>query len=96
MIHLFIGSRVIFDIIARTIRFIHHLQLLGGSCNGGDQLKAYEFIHNYGISDDSCTPYAGLNWLYGFVVAGLTEVDDVQGAQCYTCNWIGSCEFVPK
>jgi cathepsin X len=68
----------------------------GGSCNGGDPLKAYDFIHSYGISDDTCSPYAGLNWLRGFEVAAMTSVEDVQGHQCYTCNWNGVCEYVPK
>lgn len=68
----------------------------GGSCNGGDPEKAYEFVHKYGISDDTCAPYAGLNWLRGFEVAAMTDVDDVRGHQCFTCNWSGVCEYVPK
>ncbi len=71
-------------------------RITGGACTGGDMLKAYEFIHKYGISDDTCAPFAGLNWLHGFVVAGMTSVDDVQGALCYTCDWEGACGFVPK
>ena len=68
----------------------------GGSCNGGDQAKAYEFIHTYGISDDTCTPYEGLNWLRGFEVAAMTEVEDVKDHMCFTCAWDGSCGYVPK
>lgn len=68
----------------------------GGSCNGGDHHKAYDFISKYGISDDSCTPFSGLNWMYGFMVAAMTEVDEVRGAQCYTCDWSGACGFVPE
>jgi cathepsin X len=66
----------------------------GGSCNGGDSLKAYEFIYTYGISDDTCAPFVGLNWLHGFHVAAMTEVEDVQNNQCYMCNWDGTCGFL--
>lgn len=68
----------------------------GGSCNGGDHVKAYEFIYKYGIADDTCAPFAGLNWRHGFEVAAMTSVEDVQGHQCHTCDWEGSCGFVPK
>jgi cathepsin X len=68
----------------------------GGTCNGGDHVKAYEFANKYGIADDSCAPFAGLNWLYGFEVAASTSLEEVQGRQCYTCDWAGACGFVPK
>ncbi len=68
----------------------------GGSCNGGDAYKAYEFIYNYKISDDTCAPFQGLNWVHGFEVAAMTEVDDVQSHQCYLCNWEGTCTFAPR
>jgi hypothetical protein len=68
----------------------------GGSCIAGDPLKAYEFIHKYGISDDTCTPYVGLSWLRGFVVANMTTVEDVQSNQCYTSKWRGSGSKVPR
>jgi len=68
----------------------------GGSCNGGDPLKAYDFVHKYGISEENCMPFAGLNWRHGFVVAGMREVDDVQRHQCHTCDWSGSCGFAPR
>jgi len=32
-----------------------------GSCDGGDQRLAYEFIRLHGISDEACNPYRGLD-----------------------------------
>jgi len=66
----------------------------GGSCNGGSALKAYEFMHKYGIVDDTCQPFVGLNWLRGFEVAAMDQVEDVQQHQCYQCMWNGNCAFV--
>lgn len=71
-------------------------RISGGSCNGGSNLKAYEFIHKYGISDDSCAPFVGLNWLRGFEVASMTDVEDVRSHQCFICTWSGTCSFVPR
>jgi hypothetical protein len=71
-------------------------KISGGSCNGGSDLKAYQFIHRYGITDDTCAPFMGLNWLRGFTVAAMTDVDDVRKHQCYLCTWQGSCTFVPR
>jgi cathepsin X len=68
----------------------------GGSCNGGSDLKAYEFMHIYGLVDDTCAPFMGLNWLHGFEVAAMTDVDDVRNHQCYICNWDGTCSFLPQ
>jgi len=68
----------------------------GGSCNGGDHVKAYDFIHQFGISDESCMPYTGLNWRHGFVVAEMQEVEDIQAHQCHVCDWSGSCGFAPR
>ena len=53
-------------------------------------------MHQYGISDDTCAPFVGLNWLRGFSVAAMTDVDDVQSHQCYLCDWGGKCDFVKK
>ncbi len=72
------------------------MRLTGGTCEGGDHIKAYEFIYQYGISDDNCMPYAGLNWRHGFHVAGLSEVEDVRDHQCHTCSWDGNCGFIPR
>ena len=69
--------------------------ITGGSCNGGDHIKAYDFVYKYGIADDSCAPFMGLNWLHGFGIAAYTAVEDVQRSQCWTCDWYGVCGFVP-
>eukprot|EP01035_Chromulina_nebulosa_P017945 gene17945-23570_t len=71
-------------------------QTSGGSCNGGDDLRAYEFISVYGISDDTCAPFVGLNWLRGFEVASKTDVDDVRDHMCYICTWGGEFEMMTE
>jgi hypothetical protein len=68
----------------------------GGSCNGGDVVKSYEFMHKYGIADDTCAPFSGLNWNWGFEVAAMRDVEDVQSHQCHSCLWDGNCIFLPK
>eukprot|EP00118_Oscarella_pearsei_P009606 m.55999 g.55999 ORF g.55999 m.55999 type:complete len:147 (+) comp34531_c0_seq8:252-692(+) len=58
-----------------------------GSCYGGDHLKAYEFIHNYGITDETCTPYlsvAQTNW----------GESDCRNRMCRTCDLEGNCYFI--
>ncbi len=68
----------------------------GGSCNGGSHLKAYDFIHTYGISDDTCAPFIGLDHIRGFQVSAMTEVEDVQAHQCFLCDWNGECNFAKR
>lgn len=70
-------------------------EITGGSCVGGDSLKGYEFIYNYGIGDDTCQPFLGLNWAHGFTVADMTSVADVRDHQCYKTNWDGTGVFIP-
>lgn len=82
--------------LAPQILLNYNSVISGGSCNGGDHVKAYDFIHQYGIADDSCAPFMGLNWLHGFGIAAYKSVEEVQGSQCYTCDWYGTCGFVPK
>jgi cathepsin X len=82
--------------LAPQILLNYNSRTSGGSCNGGDHVKSYDFMHKFGIADDTCAPFMGLNWLHGFVVGGQTSVEDIQGSQCYTCTWEGSCGFVPK
>jgi len=69
-------------------------KITGGSCNGGDDVKSYEFMYKYGIVDDTCGPFIGLNWLHGFDVAGKEDVKEVQNHQCFICNWNGVCDFL--
>mgnify|MGYP005991034599 CR=1 FL=1 len=59
-------------------------------------MKAYDFAHKFGLADDTCAPFLGLNWARGFEVAAMTEVDDVRAHQCYICNWNGVCSFVKR
>jgi hypothetical protein len=87
------GIHVLYSSVSNIV-FV--FRTTGGTCEGGDHIKAYDFIHKYGISDDNCMPYAGVNWRHGFHVAALTEVDDVQDAMCHTCSWDGNCAFIPK
>jgi hypothetical protein len=63
---------------------------------GGDSNKAYEFIHKYGISDDTCAPFLGVSWARGFTVADMVDVEDVRSHQCYVCTWAGTCTFVKR
>jgi cathepsin X len=70
--------------------------LTGGTCNGGDHLKAYEFAHNHGIADDTCQVFVGLDAAHGFEVNDYTDADDIRSHQCYMCEWNGLCGFVPK
>ncbi len=71
-------------------------EISGGSCNGGDHAQAYSFANTYGIADDTCAPFVGLNWLRGFEVAAMTEVEEVRVHQCYQCTWGGTCGFVSR
>ena len=61
-------------------------RITGGACTGGDKLKAYEFIAKYGIADDTCAPFAGLNYVHGFSVADMMSVPQVQDHMCYSCD----------
>jgi cathepsin X len=71
-------------------------EITGGGCDGGDSSKGNEFIHKYGITDDSCQPFLGVNYPHGFEVAGMTAVEKVQAHMCYICGWNGECGFVPR
>jgi hypothetical protein len=71
-------------------------KITGGACTGGNSLKAYRFIHKYGLADDTCAPFMGINWLHGFEIADMYELEDVQSHQCFLCTWGGTCTFVPR
>lgn len=68
-------------------------KITGGGCTGGDSKKAYQFINKYGIADDTCAPFIGLDYIHGFEVADMVSVSDVQNHQCYLCSWNGVCSF---
>ena len=69
---------------------------VGGTCNGGDDLKAYEFIYKNSIVDETCAPFLGVNSPHGFVVSGYTTKEDIQANSCSICDWSGTCGFVPR
>ena len=82
--------------LAPQVLINYNEETSGGSCNGGDDVKSYEFMYKYGIADDTCAPFLGLNWQWGFEVAEMTEVKDVQAHQCRNCLWNGNCIFMPR
>lgn len=59
-----------------------------GSCYGGNDLKAYEFILNNGITDVTCLPYTGTaqtNW---------SEKGQCLQRMCRQCDRFANCEFI--
>jgi cathepsin X len=70
--------------------------ITGGSCSGGDALKGYEFIYKYGITDDTCTPYRGLEYEHGFEIHDMKSKEDVTSHMCYSCDWNGNCSFLSR
>ena len=59
-----------------------------GSCNGGNPTLAYEFMANTGITDETCSPYQGVdntNW------AEIPCADRM----CRRCDRFGTCRFLP-
>lgn len=71
-------------------------KITGGGCEGGDSSKANEFIYKYGITDDTCAPFLGVDYPHGFEIAGMVAVEKVQNHMCYICDWNGECGFVPR
>jgi cathepsin X len=69
--------------------------ITGGTCDGGDADKAYEFINKYGITDDTCTPYFGMDNEYGFEISDNSRAEDVSAHQCWSCTWATQCFFLP-
>jgi len=58
-----------------------------GSCWGGSDLLAYEYIHTNGITDESCMPYEGVdasNWGEDAAIARMCRVCDRFGKCSYT------------
>jgi cathepsin X len=52
-------------------------------------------MHKFGISDDTCTPYFGMDSEYGFQVDNLKTVADISGHMCFSCTWDNQCAFLP-
>ena len=69
--------------------------ITGGSCLGGNSLDAYTFIHKYSITDDTCAPFVGMNYAWGFTYAAMSDVDKVRDHMCKVCDWEGNCDWVP-
>lgn len=58
-----------------------------GSCLGGSYELAYEFMHTYGITDESCSPYEGVDF------TNWGESDWTERG-CKDCDLSGNCYFV--
>ena len=58
-----------------------------GSCGGGSDVLAYKFIHEYGITDVTCSPYQGVDDFY------WAEVPCEQ-TMCRACDLTGTCKFI--
>ena len=59
-----------------------------GSCEGGSDILAYQFIYQYGITDITCSPYMGVaftNW---------GESTPCYERMCRDCDIYGNCQFV--
>lgn len=70
--------------------------LSGGSCMGGDDYIAASFFNKYGISDDTCAPFAGVDFGWGFDCCdgSNSSREFVQRHLCHTCDWDGTCGWV--
>lgn len=68
--------------------------LTGGSCLGGDAGRAYAFANKYGITDDTCAPFLGVNYGWGFEHAEGNSVNDVVSHLCQVCGWDGGCNWL--
>ena len=58
-----------------------------GTCNGGSDIAAYEFIHQYGITDVTCSPYMGVDAYYWGEIS-------TSRMMCRACGTDGTCSFV--
>lgn len=58
----------------------------GNGCRGGSHLAAYDYIYQYGISEETCSPYQSRGHTNGLKCS--------EGIYCQTCNADGEC-YVP-
>merc|ERR1712166_738244 len=65
-------------------------KMSGGACRGGDDYEAAHFIHKYGIADDTCLPFSGVDNYHEEETSGI---DNVQKRLCRICHWNGNCEW---
>lgn len=59
-----------------------------GSCHGGSAVGAYAFIHTNGVTDITCSPYYGADYVYWGEGSGCGET------MCRNCDRFGSCKFI--
>jgi cathepsin X len=58
-----------------------------GSCNGGNDVLAYQFIHENGITDETCMPYEGVD------ISAWGEFSQPIEQMCRMCGRFGNCSF---
>lgn len=68
----------------------------GGTCFGGDDYIAAKFFTTYGISDDTCAPFAGVDFAWGFDCCDGDNASTsyVRNHMCHSCDWDGTCGWV--
>jgi len=80
--------------LAVQVLLNHDKKITGGTCFGGDSFRAAHFFYKYGISDDTCAPFAGTDFTWGFdCCIGNKSKAHVHAHMCYYCDWDGSCDF---
>jgi len=60
-----------------------------GTCNGGDSLAAYKFVHTYGLTDLTCLPYEAVdfsNWGENACTERMCKNCDFFTGNCYYIN----------
>jgi len=60
-----------------------------GGCDGGSSISAFQFMHDYGITDDSCAPYMAVDY------AMMSELP-CEDTMCRNCDRFGTCFAVPN
>jgi cathepsin X len=58
-----------------------------GSCSGGDHVGAYKFIHDNGITDETCVAYESVDQ------TSWAEIPCNQ-RMCRTCDTLGNCHYI--
>jgi len=60
-----------------------------GTCEGGSASAAHQFIHENGITDETCAPYMAADYVY-------RGEQDCRDTMCRTCDRFGSCAAIPN
>jgi len=58
-----------------------------GGCDGGSAEAAHEFIHKYGITDETCAPYMAVDYEYNSESPCIDTM-------CRACDRFGVCSYV--